>query len=692
VAAATAGEGQQVGWRGFGPFRRELESFAELFALCGVAVVEPTLDLLSKNATLLVTLRATKVQTVMLVALVMLVPPVSIWLVEVTVGLLVPSARRPAHAVLAAGIVGVLAVEALKHQTDLDRAGLVAGATVAAAATAVLVLRVPVVRLWLRFLAIAPLAFAVLFLVSTPVSNAVFDDGPQALQTRIGTPSRVVMIVLDELPLESLLDGTGHVNAKLFPNFAALAGDSTWYRNSTTVAPNTELAVPSILTGQIPTDQYALPVAGVHPRNLFTLLGGTYRMNVHETVTRLCPPRLCGQPVGGGGRHGLDALVHDTAVLWRQFASPTGGDAPITFDASSFSGASVPAGLGFVDSLQPDSRPQLDFLHILLPHQPWHVRARFRDDDVHRHAQGVVFTSWGSDAAASSARQRHLLQLQATDELVGEVVARLKRVGAYERSLVVLTADHGVAFSSGNPIRGVSSQNWPQILWTPLFIKTPGQKVGHIDDRPAESVDVLPTIADLLDVKTSWKFDGHSLRGDVRPDGPRPIFEWWANAIKPQPGQHLLTFDGPSGFASVLQQGSPVTSGDPSLALYRLGPYGGLVGQSVDRLIDPSTKGPRGTMAVGGDIDHVHRGAEHIPWAYGQGKLRAQGGSTVAVAVDGRVAGTATTVGPALGPPRSAWWSTLAPQLFRDGKNDVRAYLVTGTPSAPQLVAIQSKR
>ena len=68
----------------------------------------------------------------------------------------------------------------------------------------------------------------------------------------IGKPNRIVMIVMDEFPLESILDGTGHVDAALFPNFAALANTSTWFRNDTTVAPYTDVAVPAILTGRLP--------------------------------------------------------------------------------------------------------------------------------------------------------------------------------------------------------------------------------------------------------------------------------------------------------------------------------------------------------------------------------------------------------------------------------------------------------
>ena len=43
--------------------------------------------------------------------------------------------------------------------------------------------------------------------------------------SRSERPNRVVMVVLDEFPEASLLDGQGAIDAELFPNFAALAVD-----------------------------------------------------------------------------------------------------------------------------------------------------------------------------------------------------------------------------------------------------------------------------------------------------------------------------------------------------------------------------------------------------------------------------------------------------------------------------------
>ena len=107
-------------------------------------------------------------------------------------------------------------------------------------------------------------------------------------------PARpVVMVVFDELPLTSLLDGRGRIDPVRYPNFAALARDSTWYANATTVSDSTKLAIPSILDGRLPTVGMPATHRG-HPRNVFTLLHGRgYRLKVQEEATSLCPvPRL----------------------------------------------------------------------------------------------------------------------------------------------------------------------------------------------------------------------------------------------------------------------------------------------------------------------------------------------------------------------------------------------------------------
>jgi hypothetical protein len=45
----------------------------------------------------------------------------------------------------------------------------------------------------------------------------------------------------------------------------------------------------------------------------------------------------------------------------------------------------------------------------------------------------------------------------------------------------------------------------------PLLIRAPDLTPGRVDDRNASTIDVLPTIAELLGVEPSWHLDGRSL-------------------------------------------------------------------------------------------------------------------------------------------------------------------------------------
>ena len=92
--------------------------------------------------------------------------------------------------------------------------------------------------------------------------------------------------------MQTILNRDGHIDPELYPNFAALAADGVWYRNTTTAANYTTYAVPANLTGRVPEDNRSA-VASEHPENLFTMLAGQFDLDVIETVTKLCPTSLC---------------------------------------------------------------------------------------------------------------------------------------------------------------------------------------------------------------------------------------------------------------------------------------------------------------------------------------------------------------------------------------------------------------
>jgi hypothetical protein len=672
---------------GFGPARRELLAFVELFAVSGLAFAQPMFDVLSKNPELFSIRRTTGLQLVALTVAVLVVPPAIWYVLEVLIGLVTRRARPAVHLLGLALGAAVLFVQVVKHATELGEVAVVVLAVVGALLFALLLARVPLARTWLRFVAIAAPLFAAVFLLSSSVNAVVFGGkGAAIADATVRSPHRVVMVVFDEFPETSLLDGKGAVDGQLFPNFARLAATSNWYRNSTTIAPFTLAAVPGMLTGTVPDHTDTPAVVSSYPKNVFTLLGGTYGVNAFETLTALCPSTVCNDRRHTALRsQSLVGLTDDALSLWRDFASPhrkpPGLD--IVHGVLSLDPDPGATAQSFVDSLLPSTQPQFDFLHVLLPHWPWHYVRTGQDDGSVANPPGLAYDRWSSAWAARSGRTQHLLQVQATDTYLGLVMAKLQAIGAWDDSLVVVTADHGVGFANGEPARGLGATDAPDLAWTPLFVKLPGQDTGVVDDRLARTTDILPTIADVLDVRAPWPLAGRSLLGAPRANGDFGMLHWKVDATTPRGRFNVV--DGVAGFAKVLAGRAAAPDPDASTRIYRTGRFGALVGQPAAPMTGTGRSDHRFSITDPARYARVVPTARAAPWLWSSGTAPPHtAGVPVAVVVNGVIAATTQTVSG--GDGLSSWWAPLPPQYFRAGANQVEVYEIRGPPSAPTLV------
>ncbi|HEY4491036.1 MAG TPA: hypothetical protein VI958_03505, partial [Acidobacteriota bacterium] len=80
------------------------------------------------------------------------------------------------------------------------------------------------------------------------------------------------------------------------------------------------------------------------------------------------------------------------------------------------------------------------------------------------------------------------------------------------------TSDHGISFRAGAPRRDVIESNVDDIAPIALMMKTPYQQQGIISNRNVETVDILPTILDVLDADPLDSLDGRSLLDSESPD------------------------------------------------------------------------------------------------------------------------------------------------------------------------------
>jgi arylsulfatase A-like enzyme len=85
----------------------------------------------------------------------------------------------------------------------------------------------------------------------------------------------------------------------------------------------------------------------------------------------------------------------------------------------------------------------------------------------------------------------------------------LKKSGRWENTVVVITGDHGQAFYE-HGFAAHASAIFNEVMKVPLIIRAPGLNPA-IDARPAQHVDILPTILDLLGLPAHPSAQGVSL-------------------------------------------------------------------------------------------------------------------------------------------------------------------------------------
>jgi sulfatase-like protein len=639
-----------------------------LLVLSSFALAQPLFSLLSENVVFFAARGSSRWEIVVFALGVVLVPPLLFLAVEALVGLVDTRAARALHLVFVGLLSGLVAMQVVNRIGDPPQALFVALVVGIAVGAAFAYVRLRAIRSVLTVLGPAPLLFLGLFLFGSPVAKLTLAQDAQARPADIEGRAPVVMVVFDEFPSLSLLDRSGRIDPVRYPNFAALAGDATWFRNATTVQGNTSLAVPAILTGLYPRDASKIPIASDYPRNLFTFLGGGYRMNVTEAVTRLCPRNLCPQSSGEGFPARLESLASDLSVVYLHMVLPSelrdrlpsvtatwgdfrggGGRTRREEDIRHglergflqkrlFPGSVQDRDLRFrvfADSIRPSERPELSFLHVLLPHYGWVYLPSGKRYANAATMAGLTDDSWIDDEVfADQGWQRHLLQVGFVDRLLGELVRSLRRRGLYDRSLIVLTADHGVSFRPGGPRRVTTAENLPDLAFVPLLVKAPGQTSGRIVDEHVQTVDILPTLADALGLSLPWRVDGHSALGrSFRPAPLVRIYKTSGGSLADRVSSLERRRD-----ELLAQKIRLFGDRDRGEGLYRFGPHRELVGKRVVPLGPGAADGLVVDLDLG-DRMRVDPETGTVP-ARITGRLSGEAaapGLDLAVAVDGRV-------------------------------------------------------
>ena len=284
------------------------------------------------------------------------------------------------------------------------------------------------------------------------------------------------------------------------------------------------------------------PISSDHPNSIFSLFAKTHRMNVSEEATSVCSRDLCKDthPEESYGDR-LSSMSEDLGLVWLHVVSPPdiendlasvsenwgnfGGGGEEEEASPSASAQSTRANLNggravrfqeWIDNIVPGRRPALNFKHTLMPHVPWQYlpsgkRYRKAPNDV---IPGLSNQSFEDTGQLNVLLQRHFLQTGFADLELQHLWKHLKDDGLWDESLIVVAADHGVAFPHARERRRMTRKTAAEIAPVPLFIKAPGQTKGKTDDAWVETIDILPTIFDVLNLDPRVKMDGRSAFSD----------------------------------------------------------------------------------------------------------------------------------------------------------------------------------
>lgn len=461
-------------------------------------------------------------------------------------------------------------------------------------------------------------------------------------------PVPVIFIAFDELPLPSLMTPAGAIDEANFPTFARLQRDSIWFRNTTSTRTFTKEALPALLTGTSPVEQIGVRL-DLLPHNIFTLLGDAYEIRAQERLPAMCPAGHCND-------FGTKRLAPEVVEPLGRFGDGGRGQHLVRF----------------LELIEPGPEPRFYFHHLVMPHEPWRYLPsgqRYQDPG---HAPGEMDppgrgTGWRDEPwLVAQGYQRHLLQTALTDRILGVIFDRLRAARLYRKSLVVVVADHGHAFVPGFPKRLPRAATAGHVAPVPFFLKLPFQQAGSISDLPVELTDVVPTLADVLDLSdTGGTFEGTSaLAGSIEPDRARTVSNV---ALDPEGSEKYEVAEMKHEIFGTTERG---------LDLFRLGPEGtgGLVGRPVDSFAVTGVSEPLVRLPGAERVVSADPGTPAFP-AYFDGSLESgTAGATLVIAVNGVVAAVTETFEQG---DLTRFACMLSPRFFRAPPNEIGVYLLS---------------
>lgn len=313
----------------------------------------------------------------------------------------------------------------------------------------------------------------------------------------------VLLITLDTLRAD-FLGCYGHPYAKT-PALDALAADGTLFQWAVAQAPTTGPSHCSIMTSVYPLDH-----EGFNGRPMkagLVTLADMFRAAGYETAAFTSATTT--RSLNTGLQQGFDRYI-DSLVSWSELFSHDEFQNLIFFYLAGIAQHSeirgeVVTGRALNWLARRDAeQPFFAWLHYFDPHGDYDAPEPYKNMYRGREPEGVPM---------AADRERYAGEVSYTDAQVGRVLDDLRERGLLDRTIVIITADHGEAFGEQHAHvkdKGHGANLYDATQHVPLIIRAAAGR-GKVIGEQVELTDVAPTALVLAGIEPPAGFVGKPL-------------------------------------------------------------------------------------------------------------------------------------------------------------------------------------
>jgi arylsulfatase A-like enzyme len=186
------------------------------------------------------------------------------------------------------------------------------------------------------------------------------------------------------------------------------------------------------------------------------------------------------------------------------------------------------------------------WLHLLEPHAPYLPPPAFWPEGVPLDANhpdvsnGPIGGRVSREVLLNEMYPLYLAEVQYIDHCIGLLLDRMRRIGAYDRTAIVFTGDHGEEFGEQGRW-GHGNTPVETLIHMPLSLKAPAVEPGSVDDRMVDTSGFPATMLHLADpsfrpaphLVSAWSTDPPPRRDD---ESTTPTFVYSTSI--PREGRH----------------------------------------------------------------------------------------------------------------------------------------------------------